>query len=125
MDQVHAEGYGSLYIQCIFSFILLKENCKKAWTCHPDVIKLTSYECSCKAEHGTEHDRCSAAISQQRELEVAQCALRAPACVEKELRGAGKLTYDLPRAEEQARDWLFARASSFLAMAVRHRSSRA
>ena len=29
MDQVDAEGYGSFYLQCIFSFILLKENDKK------------------------------------------------------------------------------------------------
>lgn len=75
-------------------------------------------------EHGTEHDRCTAAISQQRELAVAQCAFRARACLE-ERRGAGKLTCGLPRAEEQAWDWLFSKASSRLAMVVRHRSSRA
>ena len=48
---------------------------------------------------------CLVAISQQRELAVAQCALRTRTCMEKERRGVGKLTYGLPRAEEQGRDF--------------------
>jgi uncharacterized protein Veg len=44
--------------------------------------------------------------------------------MEKERRGAGKLTCGLPRAEEQARDRLFARTSSRLAIKVENGRKR-